>query len=598
MASELRPAFDGSARSDALEILRFAGSHPIVRGFPEGAIIVFDQNLRYLCAGGHGLSIVGLTQELIEGKTIYEVFPPEVSALLEEPYRRAFLGEEATLDIPFGKSTFLHRLAPLWDADGEIVAGIGFALDVTAARQAEHALRESEERLREERRRLRDAEAIGHSGSWEWDMVTDVITWSDGLFALHGLDRQTFGGGYAEAASRVHPDDRAIVDAAMDAIRGGEPTQFRYRIYRASDRELRSFDSRGSAVFEGDKLVRLQGAVADVTEQVQAEADIVEANAFQQAVIAASPDYTFISDLQTGAFIYGSRERDMLGRTTKETESLGTEVITALVHPDDQQILRSLNDDASKLGDGQVLQVRYRLRHVDGTWHWFSRHIVPFRRDTAGSVIQVLGVLRDISDVVEAEERLTHDALHDALTGLPNRALLLDRLEAALARSGRENHEVAVLFCDLDGFKHVNDTAGHAAGDAVLIETAHRLTGALREADTVARVGGDEFVLVVEPWNRSDLNDGATPADVVGWGRDLTLRLAERVIAAISQPFTVNGSDYDITVSIGVTYRPPASSDSVAKNASDVIDEADAAMYLAKREGKNRVAVFAGEARE
>jgi diguanylate cyclase (GGDEF)-like protein/PAS domain S-box-containing protein len=594
MASKGNPAEDGSSRSDALEILRIAGSHPIVRGFPEGVIIVFDQDLRYLCAGGHGLSIVGLTQELIEGKTIYEVFPPEVSALLEEPYRRALLGEEATLDIRFVNSIFLHRLAPLFDADGNIVAGIGFALDVTEIRQSEQAWRESEKRLRDERRRLRDAEAIGHSGSWEWDMIDDVITWSDGLFALHGLDRQSFDGGYAEAASRVHPDDRATVDAAMDAIRGGESAQFRYRIFRAGDLKLRWFDSRGSAVFEDGKLVRMVGAVADVTDQVQAEAEIVEANAFQQAVIAASPDYTFISDLETGAFIYGSRDRDMLGRTTEETESLGSEVITSLVHPEDQSILRSLNNEASKLADGQVLQVRYRLRHADGTWHWFSRHVVPFRRDPDGSVIQVLGVLRDISDVVEAEERLTHDALHDVLTGLPNRALLLDRLEAALARSGRESHEVAVLFCDLDGFKHVNDTAGHATGDAVLIETARRITGALRQADTVARVGGDEFVLVVEPWNRTDINDGGNAADEVGRGRDLTLRLADRVIDAISQPFSIHGDLYELTVSIGVTYRTPANGPTL-KSASDVIDEADAAMYTAKRQGKNRVAVFAGD---
>jgi diguanylate cyclase (GGDEF)-like protein/PAS domain S-box-containing protein len=585
----------GSARSDALEILRLAGAHPIVRGFPEGVIIVFDQDFRYLCAGGHGLSIVGLTQEMIEGKTIYEVFPPQVSALLEEPYRLALLGQEATLDIRFANSIFLHRLAPLTDADGTIVAGIGFALDVTEARRAEQSLRESEERLRDERRRLRDAEAIGHSGSWEWDTVTDVISWSDGLFALHGLDRQTFDGGYEEAASRVHPDDREAVDAAIASIRRDEPTQFRYRIYRASDRELRWFESRGTAVMEDGKLVRMVGAVADITEQVQAEAKIAEANAFQQAVIAASPDYTFISDLQTGAFIYGSRDRDMLGRSTEETESLGSDVIASMVHPEDQPILRAMNEEASELADGQVLQARYRLRHSDGTWHWFSRHVVPFRRDENGLVIQLLGVLRDISDVVEAEERLTHDALHDVLTGLPNRALLLDRLQAALGRSGREGNEVAVLFCDLDGFKHVNDTAGHAAGDAVLIETANRLRGALREADTVARVGGDEFVLVVEPWSRADVADAGSPTDDTTRGRALTLRLADRIIDAIAKPFTVHETDYAISVSIGVTYRPPAPGGSDTKSAAEVIDEADAAMYTAKRKGKNRVSVFAGE---
>jgi GGDEF domain-containing protein len=130
-----------------------------------------------------------------------------------------------------------------------------------------------------------------------------------------------------------------------------------------------------------------------------------------------------------------------------------------------------------------VLDLRYRLRHADGEWRWQSRHVVPFKRDKSGSVVEVLGVLRDITDVVAAEELLTHDALHDGLTGLPNRELLFDRLDADLIRSEREDRAIAVLFCDLDGFKQVNDTAGHAAGDGVLIETARRLQNTVRDGD-------------------------------------------------------------------------------------------------------------------
>jgi diguanylate cyclase (GGDEF)-like protein len=112
--------------------------------------------------------------------------------------------------------------------------------------------------------------------------------------------------------------------------------------------------------------------------------------------------------------------------------------------------------------------------------------------------------MRDITEAVDLQQRIEHHALHDGLTGLPNRALLIDRLTAALSRSARDRREVAVLFCDLDGFKRVNDTAGHAAGDAVLLEISRRLQGLLRADDTVARVGGDEFVVLVEPWNRAD----------------------------------------------------------------------------------------------
>jgi PAS domain S-box-containing protein len=587
------PARSTLTKAAALDLLRSAGTHPILREFPEGVIIVFDEDLRYLCAGGRGLSTVGLTQDMIEGKTIYEVFPREVSSVLEGLYRGVFENQEAATDIPFGSRTFQHRVAPLRDTGGTIVAGIGFAFDVTEARQAEQSLRTSGESLRQEQRRLAEAEAIGHSGSWEWDIVNNVITWSDGLFALHQLERTSFEGDYLQAASRVHPDDRDLVDRAMEAMRRNEPARFRYRIFRAGDGEVRWFDSRGSAVFEEGQLVRLIGAVADVTDQVLAETELHAANSFQQAVLAASPDHTFISNLETGAFVYGSRHRDLLGRTIEETESLGAEAMTTIVHPEDHDVLVSLNSQARHLADGEVLQVRYRLRHVDGSWHWFRRHVVPFRRGDDGAVIEILGVLRDITDIVEAEEQLTHDALHDSLTGLPNRALLLDRLEAALSRSAREGAEIAVLYCDLDGFKSVNDTAGHAAGDAVLVETARRLRQAVRAGDTISRVGGDEFVLLLEPWSRHHLENGAKPARRASGGpiniRILTLSVAQRIVDALSRPYDVAGTLHEISVSIGITYAAPLFSPDL--RADDVMQAADAAMYVAKRQGKNRFAV-------
>ena len=154
--------------------------------------------------------------------------------------------------------------------------------------------------------------------------------------------------------------------------------------------------------------------------------------------------------------------------------------------------------------DSEIVQLNHRLRHADGSTHCFSQRATPFRRDSNGMVTQLVGALRDITDAMGLQSRLEYEALHDSLTGLPNRALLIDRLNIALARSRGERREVAVLFCDLDSFKRVNDTAGHADGDVVLQEAAQRLQSVLRDGDTVARVGGDEFVIIVEPWNRED----------------------------------------------------------------------------------------------
>ena len=444
--------------------------------------------------------------------------------------------------------------------------------------------------VRDERRRLRDAEDIGHSGSWEWDLASDVITWSDGLFVLHGIERESFPDGYAQAASRVDPADRELVDAAMDACRRGESSFFRYRVTRVIDGQTRWFASRASGIVEDGVVTRLVGAVADVTDQVSAEEEVTAANKFLQAVMTASPDYTFISNIQTGVLVYGSRDRDLLGVSNSSTELVGHN-LKRLVHPDDVAAWEAMNDASRDLKDGEVLQIRYRLRHADGRWHWMTRHAVPFRRDASGKVVEVLGVLRDVTDVVNTWEGQLQDALHDELTGLPSRSLVLDRIEEALARTGRDGRAIAVLYCDLDGFKRVNDAAGHAAGDAVLVEAAARFRGALRDGDTVARMGGDEFVLIVEPWNRSspDAHRARDGTDARALGKEV----ATRVLRAMSEPFVVDDVEFDVTVSIGVTHASCVGWDATrGEQAGDVIREADGAMYESKRRGGNQSRVF------
>ena len=572
-----------------LDILQIAGTHPIVKYFPEGAIAVFDSSLRYLCAGGAGLESVGLNQESIEGHTIFEVFPPEIAAALEQPYRSIFDGHETKFDIQAGERTYLHSITPLTDVDGTIVAGIGYVLDVTTDRDAVASLRDSEKILREERRRLRDAENIGRSGSWEWDLQIDRITWSEGLAALHGLTVNEFHENYERAASFIHPEDRHIVEEAMESCRRNHPADFRYRIIRANDGATRWFESSVRGIFEGDALVRLEGGVADITERVEAEAEVLEANFLLRSAFLSSPDYTMITDVRSGNVIFDSRDRDLLGHQNSEAEPLGPAQIEQLVHPDDRVLYRAHNAQASMIRDEKILKHRYRMLHADGSWRWIQRELVPFRRDKSGSVIEILGVLRDVTDEAAAEEQLSHDALHDELTELPNRALLLDRLKAALSRSAREQRQVAVLFCDLDGFKIVNDTGGHAVGDTLLVEAAERLRHVLREGDTVARVGGDEFVLVVEPWHRSRPAEKTTnEVD----DQKIGVEVARRIVAAFAAPFIVADVDYEVTVSVGVAFadfRDRSVTDS--SHASKVIDDADAAMYIAKNEGKNRIHV-------
>ncbi len=339
-------------------------------------------------------------------------------------------------------------------------------------------------------------------------MASEEFTFSEQIYRIWGLPQN------ADLASLrmqpINPDDlfRVMQDWHAALAAGGEHA-IAYRIVRPDGVTRYLSVAIEVALNAAGDAASLHGTHHDITDLTLAQQAAVKAGTLFDAILTATPDYTFVTDLPSSAVIYGSPGKTILGMTAEELAALGPSVIGSLVHPDEQPRLLAAN--AADLDDGEILQIRYRARHADGSWHWLHRRVTPFRRDEAtGEVIEVLGVVRDVTDVVDvvdAQDRLAHATLHDSLTGLPNRALLMDRLEAALARAAQTKRDVAILFCDLDGFKHVNDTAGHAAGDAVLIEIAARLKAVLREHDTIARVGGDEFVIVIEPWKRT----GATP---------------------------------------------------------------------------------------
>ena len=202
----------------------------------------------------------------------------------------------------------------------------------------------------------------------------------------------------------------------------------------------------------------------------------------------------------------------------------------------------------------------------------FDARYAPLR-DGDGEVVGVIGAALDVTDRRLAEAQLQHQAFHDALTGLPNRTLFLDRLEQALARAQRQQRGPGVLFLDLDRFKVVNDSLGHSVGDELLREAARRLAGLLRVGDTVARLGGDEFTVLLEEIHR--VEDA--------------LRVAEAIADAFRQPFRVDGRELFVTTSIGVACSPAGS-----ETAADLLRRADIAMYQAKSSGRSRAVAYDG----
>ena len=254
------------------------------------------------------------------------------------------------------------------------------------------------------------------------------------------------------------------------------------------------------------------------------------------------------------------------------------------VHPEDQERVVEVADRARISGRGERLE--YRIRHKDGTWR-ILESIATAIQNEEGQTERLVIVNRDVTERKRAEEALAHSVLHDTLTNLPNRTLFLDRVRHATALSQRHaTYKFAVLFIDLDDFRVFNDSVGHAAGDALLIQIARRLIVSIRSVDTIsrlvrtddtstfvslARLGGDEFTILLE-----DIRDCGD-----------AIRVAERIQERLTIPFVVDGEEIVITASIGIalcatSYIHP----------QELVRDAEIAMYRAKREGKARCQVF------
>jgi PAS domain S-box-containing protein len=274
----------------------------------------------------------------------------------------------------------------------------------------------------------------------------------------------------------------------------------------------------------------------------------------------------------------------VLGYTSEELKlTLSSEQI----HPEDQQRVLEAAEKARLTGRGERLE--YRVRHKDGTWR-ILESVATAIPNEEGQTEKLVIVNRDITERKRAEDTLAHNALHDTLTNLPNRTLFLDRVRHALVLSQRHTtYKFAVLFIDLDEFKIFNDSLGHAAGDALLIQIARRLNVSIRGVDTIsrsgliqststvaseeilARMGGDEFTVLLEEIR--DCGDA--------------IRVAERIQERLSIPFMVEGQEVVTTASIGIAFCATSYT-----NSEELVRDAEIAMYRAKREGKARCQVF------
>jgi diguanylate cyclase (GGDEF)-like protein/PAS domain S-box-containing protein len=451
--------------------------------------------------------------------------------------------------------------SPVWLLESVHLAGggdtpyvlEGTIIDITDRKRTENALRESEQRYRTLIERMREGLAQVDN-----DGVMQFV--NDRFCEMVGYTREDLFGAHADELLMATPDDVAMMRSKSEVRKRGISDRYEVRM-RRKDGVIIWVEIGGAPVFD---------AAGNVVGSIGVHNDITERRSADEAVRESEARYRLMADNST----------DLIARSTKDGILLyASPAVQALLGYEPSEVIGRPVFQFIENADAEIVQVAtqslagtgpmtfsYRAVHKDGSRLWFettSRAVVD---PETNEIIEIVSVSRDISERKRAEEQIEYQAYHDALTGLPNRRLFRDRLTVALAHARRTKRPVAVMFLDLDSFKVVNDTLGHSLGDELLKIIANRLSLGLREEDTIARMGGDEFTVLVANIKSEE---------------DAPL-IAQKLLDAVAQPLRVEGHELYITTSIGIALHPED-----GDTAEALLKNADNAMYRAKETGRN-----------
>ena len=414
-------------------------------------------------------------------------------------------------------------------------------------------------------------EATG-AGVWDWDLRTGVQHHSARWAEMLGHGSADEFGGYGEFMTLVHPDDAPALQAAVGACLDGSADGF------ATDVRLRHkngswiwISSRATVVGRdaAGRPLRLIGSHTDITERKQAQMAVQDTENRWRLALESTGDGVWDWHIQTGVEYHSRRLLEMYGLQDGELPNLA-DALDARTHPDDRA---QMDRDRQAHFDGVTPSYtnEHRVQCADGSWKWVLSRGTLIARDAEGQPLRMIGTHTDISDRKASEVLIWQQAFFDTLTGLPNRRMFRDRLEQEIKRCRRDAEQLAILFIDLDHFKEVNDTLGHDNGDQLLVEAGQRIQSCLRELDTVARMGGDEFTVIL-----TEVNDV----------RRLEPML-QKILRSLERVFQLGDEQVFVSASIGITMYPAD-----AQEIDGLFKNADQALYVAKGAGRNRYSFF------
>ncbi len=544
----------GDLGATALEILDLQ-SEMISRWLPNGTILYCNEAFARQC-GRHLDDVIGAN--------LFDLTPDaEVGQIRASVARLSPTCPSMGYDhyIPAGPDAehwqeWIDRA--FFDEFGRVVAYLSVGRDITERKLAERRLAESE-------RRLKLALEAGRQGVWELDVESGVIKVDEALEELLRLPAGTYELDLDHSSQTYHPDDREMVRQAVAAVVAGESDAYRVEARRLTGDGEWAWVLNFGRVADRDasgRPLRMVGTTIDINQRKLAELHLRESEQRLRLALEAGDLGVWECDLAAERVRFDAICGTRLGWGPVECERTLPELLD-LIHPRDRAKVRSAFTRCRR-GEWAQSRIEYRLRRRDGTYVWLEEHAQVAERGRDGRPLQLVGVSADCTVRREAAAQLAHLALHDPLTGLPNRRGLAEALERAIARAQRSGLPLAILALDLDGFKAINDRYGHPAGDTALVEVAARLRRIIRRSDLVARLGGDEFAIIA-----GELR-GSAPV----------LRLARRLGLALRAPIALQGAVAAIDVSIGVAFFPGD-----GQTTEELLARADMALYAAKREG-------------
>jgi len=549
-------------RSREMLVQKESRLNSVINGAPV-VLFAVDRTGTMTFIQGHGMEQFGIESEQILGRTADDVFASYPQII--QSFRRAFAGEEVTSTNTIGineqQVTYEYRLAPERDERGRVTGVIGVANDITERRRAQDALSESQRALETLVSNLPGfAYRCRNDADWTMDYV------SAGVEDVTGYaPEELIAGNPTTVGEMIHPDDRDMVwQGVQAAVDARESFLLEYRLVARSG-EIVWVWEHGQAILDDDgEILALEGFVSDVTERKRAEHELAASEERYRDLFENARDAVYTYDHKGFLVECNERWTQMTGYSRDELMEISIWKLVALDFHETsvQGLTQAYNGTDTPYEieilrkDGSRLPIEVAMRIVLGS---------------NGRIKWAQGIARDVSERRQAEDTIRRLAYNDPLTGLPNRALMEDRLEVALAHARRDGKDMAVMFLDLDHFKVVNDTLGHSAGDRLLQSVARDLTAIVRDGDTVARVGGDEFAIILPS---VDAIENATD-------------VAERILGALRCERTIENREFRTTGSIGITTFPGDGDD-----AATLLRNADTAMYRAKDHGRDNYQLY------